>query len=242
MIYTYDGTFDGLLTCIHQHYYLEHASEIMEEIHYQPTLFEEVKFVETDLIKAKRVYDAIMKQFSEETYWDIYRTYLSNNRMKDTYILRYLIMAFKMGQKIELLHAHHDTLPVRRISRAVGFEKHRFLGLLRFAEIDHVLYAAFEPDHNILILLGEHFADRLANERFVIHDMKRGQAIFCDHGQWIISDFKMEQPITYSDNELAFQALWKGYFEAIAIESRQNLKLQQSFVPLKYRKHLTEFH
>ncbi|MDA3847851.1 MAG: TIGR03915 family putative DNA repair protein [Vallitaleaceae bacterium] len=242
MIYTYDGTFDGLLTCIHQHYYLEHASEIMEEIHYQPTLFEEVKFVETDLIKAKRVYDAIMKQFSEETYWDIYRTYLSNNRMKDTYILRYLIMAFKMGQKIELLHAHHDTLPVRRISRAVGFEKHRFLGLLRFAEIDHVLYAAFEPDHNILILLGEHFADRLANERFVIHDMKRVHAIFCDHWPWIISDFKMEQPITYSDNELAFQALWKGYFEAIAIESRQNLKLQQSFVPLKYRKHLTEFH
>jgi len=221
---------------------VEHAIEIIEESRYQPRLFEAVSFVETDLIKAKKVYDAIIKQFSEETYWDIYRTYLSNNHMKDTYILRYLIMAFRMGQKIELLHAHHDTLPVRRLSRTVGFEKHRFLGLLRFAEVDHVLYAAFEPDHNILILLGEHFADRLANERFVIHDVKRGQAIFCDHGEWIISDFTLEKSLDFSDNELVFQALWKGYFEAISIESRKNLKLQQSFVPLKYRKHLTEFH
>lgn len=241
MILTYDGTFDGLLSCIYHHYYVEKVFEIVEDSKYQPQLFVNQKFIETDLIQAKRVYDAILDKFGEETYWDIFRTYLSNDPLKDTYILKFLVYAFKVGNEVNLLHAHHDILPVRKISRAVGFEKHRFLGLLRFADVDGVLYGSFEPDHNILILMGEHFADRMSNERFIIHDVKRGQAIFSNNGDWIMTDYVLDEPIQYSDKEMIFQKLWKGYFEAIAIEERKNLKLQQSFVPLKYRKHILEF-
>lgn len=241
MIFTYDGTFDGLLTCIHGYYYIEKVTEIFDLHTYQPQLFSEVMHIETDIKKAETVYQSIMSQLSEETYWDIYRTFLSNDENKDIYILRYLITAFKMGYQINLLHAHHDTLPVRKISRQVGYEKHRFMGLLRFSELEGVLYAKFEPDHNILVLLGEHFSDRLSNERFVIHDVKRNQAIFSNHGEWVISDFELKDPIEYSEKELMYQRLWKGYFESIAIEARKNLKLQQSFVPIKYRKHILEF-
>lgn len=240
MIYTYDGSFDGLLCCIYAHYYDEKAIAIYEANTYQPQLFEEVKHIQVDGVKAKKVYDAIHEKLSSDTYWDIYRTYLSNEPLKDIYILRYLMTAFKMGRKIELLHAHKDTLPVRRISRQVGFEKHRFLGLLRFEEVEGVLYAKFEPDHNILILLGEHFSDRLANERFVIHDVKRSEAIISNYGQWGIVPFDLPD-YQISESEKMFQELWKGYFKAIGIEARKNLKLQQSYVPLKYRKHILEF-
>lgn len=242
MILTYDGTFDGLLTCIYYHYYENKAYEVVEECKYQPQLFVEKTFINTDVMKAKRVYDAMMDQLGQETYWDIYHTFLSNDPKKDTFILRYLIYAFHTGSKVNLIHAHDDILPVRKLSRAVGFEKHRFLGLLRFAEVDSVLYARFEPDHNILVLMGDHFADRLANERFIIHDVKRHQAIFSNMGKWMITDYQLEEPIEYDEKELQFQLLWKGYFQSIAIEARKNLKLQQSFVPLKYRKHILEFH
>lgn len=240
MIYTYDGSFDGLLCCIYAHYYEGPAMAIYEKDKFQPQLFEEVIFIEVEEAKAKKVYDAIHKKLSSETYWDIYRTFLSNEEMKDIYVLRYLITAFKMGSKIDLLHAHKDTLPVRRISRQVGFEKHRFLGLLRFEEVEEVLYAKFEPDHNVLVLLGEHFSDRLANERFVIHDVKRGQAIISNFGKWGIVPFDLPE-YEVSETEKMFQELWKGYFKSIAIEARKNLNLQQNYVPLKYRKHILEF-
>lgn len=240
MIYTYDGSFDGLLSCIYAHYYEEKAMAIYDVSTFRPQLFETVKHIETDSNKAKKVYDAIHDKLSSDTYWDIYRTFLSCEELKDVYILRYLITAFKLGSKIDLLHAHKDTLPVRRVSRQVGFEKHRFMGLLRFEEVEGVLYAKFEPDHNVLVLLGEHFADRLANERFVIHDVRRGEAVISNYGQWGIVPFEVPE-YEISETEKCFQELWKGYFKAIGIEARKNLKLQQSFVPLKYRKHILEF-
>jgi probable DNA metabolism protein len=44
-----------------------------------------------------------------------------------------------------------------------------------------------------------------------------------------------------SDNEEKFQKLWKLFFENVTIKKRKNLKLQQNFVPLLYRKYMTEF-
>ena len=43
-----------------------------------------------------------------------------------------------------------------------------------------------------------------------------------------------------SSEELLFQALWKNYFQTIAIKERENLKLQMKFVPKKYWKYITE--
>ena len=241
MIYLHDGEFDGFLTCVYHHYYSGKANGIYPSSSYEPVLLEEVRFIDTDQGKADRVHDAIIEKFTEHMYANVYHTFLSNEYDKDTYLLAYLEIAFKQGANTERLRSLDAIYRVQKIGRQVGFEKHRFLGLLRFSDLGSCLYAAFEPDHNIISLLGDHFADRFKEERFIIHDVARKKAVIGYQGSWLLTDFDRVIEEDHLEEELFFRALWKRYFDAIGIEGRRNLKLQQSFVPLKYRKHILEF-
>jgi len=241
MHYLYDGEFEGFLTCIYQHYYKAKATGIYLEATYQPNLLEQGVKVVTNLIQADRVHKAMIDQFTWQMYANIHRTFLSKYEEKDSWLLAYLEIAFKEGRKTAHMRSLEPVYQVQKVGRQVGFEQHRFLGLLRFQEVGACLYAQFEPDHNILSLLGTHFAERLGNQRFIIHDLKRGQAIIGQEGKWFLTDEIEESTIILSKDEEAIQALWQTYFDHIGIESRKNKSLQQSFVPLKYRKHLIEF-
>lgn len=241
MIYLHDGNFDGFLTCIYEHYYTQKVVGIYPETEYQPTLFNDAVSVKTDTDKAKKVYDALLEQLGEEIYWDIFYTFLSKDPSKDCYLLKYIIVAFKMGKDIYKLHTHEVTYPIKRISKRVMGERHRFLGILRFSDVGHCLYAPFEPENDILMTLSDHFVDRFKEERFIIHDVKRKKAIISNYGKWLITDFELKEELPISERELYFQELWKSYFDSIGIKARENKKLQQQFVPLKVRKHVVEF-
>lgn len=241
MVYLYDSTFDGLLTCIYSHYYTNKVNKIFAEKNYQYTLMEEYEIIETDQQKAKKVFDAIKKKISSEALRHINYVFLSNDINKDTYILKYVELGFKLGRQLDDYHTNDSVLPVHKLSKKVGFETHRFLGLIRFVDVNGVLYSVIEPDHDIITLLVLHFKDRLKNERFIIHDKKRKTAVIYSEDQWYHTDFTLDNNIPISDNELFYQNLWKKYFIQVAIESRKNLRLQQQFVPKKYRKNLTEF-
>lgn len=241
MIYLHDGYFDGFLTCIYDHYHSQKAAGIFPKNNYQINIFENTKEIITDEEKAKKVHDSLLNRFSEEIYWYIFYTFLSDDYYKDCYLLKYIELAFKLGNSIYKLHSHDVTYPVKKISKRVIGERHRFLGLLRFLEVGNCLYAVFEPDNDILISIADHFADRLKQERFIIHDLKRKKAVICNFGKWIITDFELEQEISPTKREMLIQDLWKCYFNSVGIKERTNKKLQQSFVPLKYRKHLLEF-
>ncbi|UWG97702.1 TIGR03915 family putative DNA repair protein [Dehalobacter sp. DCM] len=239
--YLYDGSFDGLLTAVYASYYEEKAQGIFPQAAYQNNFFVPSRTVETDLVKAEKVYHAIERKISDLSLKHIFYTYLSNEANKETKILNYLQLGFKLGRQIDDLHAQPEVLPIRQTARKVSFEAERFLGLLRFKDTGSFLYAVLEPDHHILILLADHFADRLAQERFIIHDRKRGLAVVSNCQDWYITDFPEEIGFTYSEQEKDYQELWRLYFSQISIENRKNKKLQTQFVPHRYRRHLTEF-
>lgn len=241
MIYLHDGHFDGFLTCIYEHYYTQKVIGIYPQSEYLPTLFDDAIFIKTDNHKAQKVYNALLDQLKEEIYWDIFYTFLSNEPNKDCYLLSYIVVAFKMGRDIYKLHTHEVTYPIKRISKRVMGERHRYLGILRFSDAGHCLYAPFEPENDILMTLSDHFVDRFKNERFIIHDIKRKKAMISNLGEWLITDFELKETLPASERELYFQGLWKSYFESIAIEARENKKLQRQFVPLKVRAHIVEF-
>ena len=62
--YIYDGTFEGLLTCIYHHYYTDKAAGIFPREEYQPSMLHGFMEVETEEDKAARVYDAIETKIS----------------------------------------------------------------------------------------------------------------------------------------------------------------------------------
>lgn len=241
MVYLHDGTFDGFLTAVYNHYYTEKAEGIGEEGSYQTGLFEEVISLKTNTDQAKKVMRAIEDKLSSESKYHIHRSFLSFREDKDTLLLKYIELAFK-DINLDNNHTHEHVLPVHHMSKRVGFETHRFLGLLRFRDVGKVLYADFTPDNRILTLLVDHFADRLKNERFIIHDIKRKEAVVYEKNHWYITDLDIIQTPESSEEEKYYQRLWTHYFDNVAIKERTNKKLQQQFVPKKYRNYITEFH
>ncbi len=241
MDYLYDSTFEGLLTCVYHHYYTEKADRICAKERYQPSLLNGHMVVETDELKATTVYEAIEKKISAYDLRRVYRAFLSNDQEKEMKILRYLIMGFKKGQAISLLHGDPVVYDIQILEKKVSREKERMLQFVRFSVMKNkVLYARIEPDHDVVELTAYHFCDRYKNDPFIIHDVKRSKALVAFQGQWYISHFENNDIPDVSSDEEEYRRLWKNYFDNIAIKERINPECQRNFMPMKYRKHLTE--
>ena len=252
MNYLYDGSFEGFLTCVYEHYYTEKADGIYIEEDFQETLLAESVIVETDPKKSDRVYDAIVCKISRNDLISIYKTLGSMVKDREMKCLRYLELGFKMGSKIQLLHGNPIVKDVEETTRKVNFEVHRLHGLIRFSvvkpagsvrpdgEQQEILYAAIEPDNDVIEFLVYHFKDRYRNNPFIIHDMKRGKAVIYGGGEWHIADFDHRDLLEYTGDEIEYQRLWKLYFNTIGIKERVNPRCQKNFMPARYWKNLTE--
>ncbi|MHC1723084.1 MAG: TIGR03915 family putative DNA repair protein [Aminipila sp.] len=239
--YLYDGSFEGFLTCIYYHYYEEKAAGIFTKNNYQSNILNSFIEVKTEAEKATKVYNAIEKKISPYDLQRIYRVFLSTVDNREILLLNYIRLGFKEGSKISLLHGNAYVSPVEKAEKKVTFEIHRLLGLLRFSVLEgEVLYAVLEPDHDVLEFLADHFTDRYKNEPFIIHDKKRNKALVAQGGEWYITEFTEKALPHLSKNEKDYRALWKKYFETIAIKERTNPKCQKNFMPVRYWKHLTE--
>jgi len=239
--YLYDGTFEGFLCCVYAHYYNEKATGIFQKEHYVPNLINKAYEVQTDATKAVKVYDAIEGKISKHDIKRVYRVFLSSIEDKEVKLLDYIVLGFKHGSKIRLLHGKSPVFDVQQIERKVSFEVHRLLGLIRFSVLQgDILYAPIEPDHDVCELLAEHFCDRFKNDPFIIHDKKRSKALIARNGDFYISEFTSFDLPAFSDDENEYQKLWKNYFEVIAIKERTNPRCQKNFMPIRYWKNLTE--
>ena len=241
MDYLYDGTFEGLLTCVYFHYKIKKASGIYELSSYQQSIVHEFEIIETDIEKAEIVSSAVKEKISKEAYIYIYYCYLSNINYKANIILEFLIFAFKYGKNTMNFFSNDKVLPIKEAYIKVSREEQKFLGILRFADVGGILYAKFNPDNDLIILLIDHFTDRYKYEKFIIHDEKRKKAAIYADGVYRIEDVEISNDIEYSNNEKMFQNLWKHYFTNLAIKERTNINLQFQFVPGRYRKNMTEF-
>lgn len=241
MDYLYDGTFEGLLTCIHHHYKKEHADGIYDVRSYQQSILNCCTIVETDVHMAGTVAEAINCKVSAEAYEDVYYCYLSNASNKENIILEFLIFAFRYGKNTMNFYTHDKVLPLNTMVLKVKKEVHSVLGILRFSDIGGVLYSKLSPDNDILILLIEHFADRYKYEKFIIYDEKRMKAAVYADNLWEIKENIRIENMECSIQEKTIHELWKQYFTDLAIKERINTDLQFKFVPARYRKNMTEF-
>lgn len=247
--YIYDGTFEGLLTCIYEAYYRhENPSFIMESKKYsekvKDTLFsllESPRFIETDSLKSGRVYDAVEKKISAEALETVYHVFLSETANLEIMTLDYLRLGFKTGCDLNKRLQDKRVMDMLKAEKRVIFEVHRMHGFLRFQEKEDFYYAAYEPDHNITALLTPHFAERLPDQDFIIHDVGRGLASVCSGGDWFMTSLAGSGEVMGTDGTgCKYEALWKGYFSWASIEERANPRNQKRQMPKRYWKHLTE--
>lgn len=240
--YIYDGSFEGLLTSIYEAFYANVKPDDikMKDVYIENFLVEKI-YIETDIDKSQRVYEAIESKISKESLKRVFYAYLSELPNSEILILKYLQLGFKTGPNVDLNLANEDVLNMDNIYKKVASERHRILGLLRFKKVkDNILYAQVEPDHNIIALAAPHFIERLSKENFIIHDTKREIAIFYNKSEWVIKDIEAPDDFLVKDMEESYEDLWRVYFNAISIKRKTNIKLQKRNMPMRYWKYLTE--
>lgn len=240
--YIYDSTFEGLLTCIFEAYYRrEEPDRILCGETVQRDMLSRTVHIETDLSKADRVLESIRARISGDALDNAFHAYLSEYDDIGVWIYRYLKLGWKVGP---LLDSYLHEVPVQKVHETAGrvrYEAHRMLGLLRFRQLEGgAYYAPMGPDHNVLSLIAPHFADRLSDQSWMIHDVKRDIAAVYNKQDWVIAVVRQKKALPLHGDELEFQRLWKQYFQSIAIAGRKNPRLQRQHMPSRYWKYLVE--
>lgn len=240
--YIYDGSFEGLLTAIFEAYYRrEIPDRILSEHNLQEDLLARQVQIPSDPTKADRVFASIGTKISSQAQQNVLHCYLSDLKDAGTWIYHYLRLGWKTGSKVDLYLTDEKVQRVHQTARKVRFEAHRMLGLIRFRKLQgEIYYAPMEPDHNILGLIAPHFAQRMADQNWMIHDIRRGLAALYDQNEIKTAAILQKKELTLDQQELWYQQLWKQYFNSIAIPNRINPRLQRQHMPIRYWRHLIE--
>lgn len=240
--YLYDGTFDGLLTIVFDSYANKILPQkIYSQDEYVSNFLDKTLFIKSDYEKSQRVFNGIEKNIGYDALYNSYNAFLSNEKEKEIYILKYLCNGFDIGPKINNMLTVSYVFKVINMRKKALAECHKLKGLLRFQEVGNNLgYASIHPDNNILEPLGHHFINRLPTLNFIIHDKNRNICFLYNQKEYkIISGEGLSIP-SISENEKMYQDLWKMFFKTIAIKERTNPRCQMQYMPKKYWKDLIE--
>lgn len=242
LCYIYDGSFDGLLTAIYEAYYRKEVPErILFAEDYQENFLDEKIYIHTDTEKARRVYESIRSKISKRALENIFYTYLSELEDTGIWIYQYLKLGWKMGGGIDDNIADDRVLKIHETRLSIDRERHLMLGLVRFGCLEgNIYYAPIEPKFNIVGLIAPHFVNRLSDQSWIIHDVKRGIGAVYNGEDWIIRDIDINNELRFDKDEFDYQKLWKEYFKTIAIKNRINPKLQKRNMPMRYWRYLVE--
>ncbi len=240
IIYHYDGSFDGCICCVFDAFYRrENPMKILSKEERQVTLFP-VHEVQTDFFHAKRVLNALYEKVSPKVVRFIEEGFLSCEPEKEKLILETIRRAFRDGANV-LNNLTDDS--VGKLYRAVKFlknETHLLCGFVRFSEQNHILCAVISPKNRVLPLLAPHFCRRYPEEHFLIYDKTHQEAVIYQPYESILIPLENFQAFPADEEEKNFRALWKCFYDTIAIEGRLNPKCRMNHMPKRYWSHLTE--
>ncbi|OBX25893.1 putative DNA metabolism protein [Gelidibacter algens] len=247
---SYDGTFDGFLTCVF-HSYEQKMSNVtfQRNQHVQQSLFGSTIEIITDLEKADRVWKGIKSKTSARGSLRVYTAFLSEQAQIEALLLNYIQQAFISVLPMDFDFANETVLKVSQIAKSVGREKHRMEAFVRFKlTTDGIYFANIEPDFDVLPLISKHFKSRYADQKWIIYDLKRNYGLYYDLKR--VEMMQLALPDDYdptktktdffTNSEIEFQTLWQDYFESTNIASRKNMKLHVQHVPKRYWKYLSE--
>lgn len=238
--YRYDGTFAGFLTCAWDA--LEGGTEPSAFL--LPgdgaTLWEE-RQVAADQGRARRLYAALSRRVSPAFQKLIARGFLTCLAEKELALLTLIRRGLREGDRVRLDLSDPVMARVNLALTKMWTEWDHLKGFVRFSELDGVLVGEIEPKNRVLPLLAPHFAARYSGERLALYDRTHHEIFLSDRGRWKLlpaEDFRMGPA---GSEERAYRAMWRRYYDTIAIEGRTNPKCQSTHLPKRYRHVMTEF-
>jgi probable DNA metabolism protein len=246
MTYTYDGSFEGLLSVIFETYRLgQSADNICEESVAQPELFGNLFHVVTDSAHAERVLRGVAKRTNPDITRILYHCFLCEQPGIEMLLYRFVRLAMDSAESMLENFRESVVLRLHRIERQIHREVHRMHAFVRFQETHDGLYVALvTPDFNVLPLLSPHFKARYPAFRWLIYDTRRRYGLYHeDYATRFIALEATPQQLSealLTGAETDYQELWQTYFSSVNIPERRNMKLHLQHVPRRYWKYLVE--
>ena len=256
--YSFDNTLDGLLTAVFEAFELHDQPEmLLAEGDPVPLFCDDLHQVPTDEEKARRVWKGLEKRLPKNVVKMLAVSFLSEMHELNNSLFQYICKVFQQpegGESIERNFTDPDVLAVTNIARKVMHEQLRMKQFIRFQKAkDGTYLAVISPDHNVLPLITDHFADRFNDQPWLIYDAKRHYGYYYDGtADPVRITFEDESSVTFnlangrlnddvlSDDDQLLQEMWRTYFKAICIKERMNPRKQLQDMPRRYWRYLTE--
>lgn len=183
-IFTYDKTFEGLLSAVFDAFTMKRfPDELYGHEDILPLLVKDIHRVEVTPEKPARVFAALCKKLSEEAVRCMLHTWLSELPGSEMSLFRYICKALRAPRSIENDMADPDVWETVRLRRKVGKEAERFLGFVRFQKSkDGVYFSSIAPKYNVLPLLSGKFAERFHDQQWIIYDLVRHYGVMYTPG------------------------------------------------------------
>lgn len=249
-VYICNDTITGIFSAIYDAWKESRDKEAGIELRgkLDTQLFCEYTEVVEEERKAAAVERLIRKHLGYNTYWDIYHALLSEHPKKAEAVFHVMQTARTVGNSKKVMDhlSDPDVALVFELSRKAANEAHQFMEFIRFRELDNgVLLSEITPKNRILTCIGDHFTDRFPLEDWMVYD-KTHQEFLVHRAKhpWILVSgecLNREEAEKISRAEAEFERLWKGFFQSVSIQERENPVCQRTHLPIHFRQDMTEF-
>lgn len=248
LAYIYDGSFEGLLTCIFETYARHQDPEdIVRDDLLQLRLGQTALAVETDAGKARRVLAGIERQAGYKPRKYLMRASACDDPAMGIHCLRFVryVMEGTAGKALMDDITHPAMAPMVAYSRSVGQECEHMRQFIRFEHREGgVWFARCNPKADVVPFIMDHFVERFSIQPFVIYDEVHGTAGIYDGTRWTLADAhslgtEPSVPPAAPDEPL-MQAAWRCFYRSVSIPSRYNPELRRHFMPKRFWRNLTE--
>lgn len=198
--------------------------------------------------KMKKVSNTLQRDFGQQFFKDVAYTLSSKNKEKAQAVYQTIALGLTLEKKSSVIEylSNPWVLMMFRLSRNAMREEDHLRGFLRFEELENgILFSRIGPENDVIGFLAQHFSDRFPMEDFMIFDDQRNYFVIHPKGKpwYFVHDVEDFDDSVYirSEQEKQYSELFKAFCQHISIRERQNPKLQQNMLPLRFREYMTEF-
>lgn len=238
--YVYDGSFEGFLCCVYDSVYRREMPLSLTREEEAPLLLDRTRYVVTDAQRAQRVKQSIPDKISPRALELVVTVFCSCLEQKELKLLQFLLRGYREGANLCYNLGDAQVAPLLKAERHLLHEAHLFKGFTRFVQAEGVLVAVIAPKNYILPFITAHFSIRLRHERFAIVDKTHQTALVYEAGKAEMLRVESLELPELSPGEARWQALWKQFYNTIAIKGRENPRCRMSHMPKRYWEHMPE--
>lgn len=242
LAYVYDGTLEGLLSAVFYAYeYREYPVDVAKESCFQARIGQRVRVIQTDVSRAQRVRDGLIRVCGWRVYSAVRAVSLSDEPDAGFATLRFIKYAMERGKRVLQDLVHPDVERFDSIRRFVGGEQHQMLQFIRFRKVEGGVYVAqCSPKASVVPLIMGRLAERFNDQPFLVHDRVHEIAGVYDGRSWWLTQTKLLQIPPDTLDEKTMARAWKVFYDTISVEARYNPELRRSNMPVRFWQDLTE--